>query len=465
MLTAEQLERLTPQERAEYDRLATYKLSGETLREFLARVSPHHPPPRHFDPIIEQLELAMLAPGTVNVAFSMPPRHGKTVLIQHAIAWWLSRRPADTCAYASYSEKQAHSKSRKTRDLALKGGVVIRSDSSNLAEWRTRNGGGLLSGGAGSGLTGQGVSGLMVVDDPFKSMKEAQSQARRDEVGEWFDAVVQTRNEGASTIVIHTRWHEDDLIGRLKKDPDWVIINIPALAEENDPLGREVGAPLWPERGGRFSKEGLEKRRSKNLFVFLALYQGRPRPKGGKVFVGPAHYYDPATLDVEGMTIVSAADPAATANTSSDFCVAISAWVSGFNTEDCKIYIREVFREQLEVPEFASQLVAFQYRHGGAPINVEAVGAFKAIPQLMRMIRPDIQLRECPTHGDKFARAQPAGGAWKEGRILVPYDAPWLQAFLEELALFTGVGDKHDDQVDALSHLYNNADAATIFDV
>ena len=83
--------------------LARRLYGGETLRDFIARMSPHLPPPRHYNPILAKLEEARYRP--VKLGFSMPPRHGKTTLIQHAIPWWLTHFPADTCAYASYSDR------------------------------------------------------------------------------------------------------------------------------------------------------------------------------------------------------------------------------------------------------------------------------------------------------------------------------------------------------------------------
>ncbi len=437
--------------------LAQRIYGGEGLRDFIARMSPHLPPPRHYAPILAKLEEARQYP--VKLGFSMPPRHGKTTLIQHAIPWWLTHFPADTCAYASYSDRQAWSKSRIIRKIAENAGIRLAADAANLAEWRTRAGGGLLSGGAGSGLTGQGISGIMVVDDPFKNPEEANSQIIRDKIGDWFEAVVSTRDEGMSTIVFHTRWHADDLIGRLLADEDFEIINLPALAEEGDILGREVGEPLWADRGlPGFTKEGLEKRQKRNPWVFAALYQGRPRPRGDTIF-GEPHYYDPATTKFEGCRYVLAADPAASEKTAADFSAAVVLSVMG-SGDEMKAYVRHVYRAQVSVPQFANDLLGLQEKFGKTRINIEAVGAFKAIPQMLKAIRPNLRVTEIQPLGDKLLRAQPAAAAWNASRLLVPNDSPpWLEDFLDELAKFTGVRDAHDDQVDALAHAWNGADA------
>lgn len=439
--------------------IAQQLYGGETLPDFIVRMSPHLPPPRHYAPILERLEAARRKP--VKLAFSMPPRYGKTVLIQHAIPWWLTHFPADTCAYASYSDRQAWSKSRVIRAIAENAGIRLASDAANLAEWRTRAGGGLLSGGAGSGLTGQGISGIMVVDDPFKNPEEANSQITRDKIGDWFEAVVSTRDEGMSTVVFHTRWHADDLIGRLLADKDFAIINLPALAEENDLLGRAFGEPLWPDRGlPGFTKEGLEKRQKRNPWVFAALYQGRPRPRGDTIF-GEPHYYDPATVDFTGCRYILAADPAASEKTAADFSAAVVLSVKG-SGDDMMAYVRHVYRAQVAVPQFANDLLGLQHKFGETRINVEAVGAFKAIPQMLKAIRPGLRVTEIQPLGDRLLRAQPAAAAWKASRLLIPNDSPpWLADFLDELAKFTGVRDAHDDQVDALAHAWNSGVTAS----
>lgn len=435
---------------------------GERLSEFITRISPHHPPPRHLRPIIQQLERARRPTERVRVCFSLPPRHAKTTLIQHAIPWWLTRYPQETCAYASYSDRQAWSKSRVMRTLAEFANVRLADDQQNVAEWRTTAGGGLLSVGAGSGLTGQGVNGLMVVDDPFKNPEDANSQIIRDKVGEWFDGVIMTRIEGAAVFVLHTRWHADDLIGRLAKRAGWIVINLPAIAEENDPLGRAPGELLWPERTDLAVQ--IEEQRATNAFLFAALYQGRPRPRGGAVF-GEPRYYDPATTDLTGCRFVLAADPAASEKTSADYSAAVVLAVKG-SGKDAIAYVLRVYRKQVAIPAFVSDLVSLQQTFGNTAVNVEAVGGFKAVPQMLRAVDKKLRVHEIIPLGDKFLRAQPAASAWNAGRILVPSDSPpWLAEFLQEVATFTGVNDAYDDQVDALAHAWNTGPRASMRDM
>lgn len=462
LLTEDEFAALPEEDQDEYLRVQAELVDGESLGDFIRRISPHHPPPRHFIPIIKEIEACLVERR--KVCISMPPRHGKTTLLLHAFAWWLSRFPADTCAYYSYNSDMGRSKSVLARGLAERAAITLSDETNTKAEWRTLDGGGLLAGGVDSGLTGQGVSGLLVIDDPFKGPIDAYSQHQRDAVYEWFQTVPMTRREGASVFVIHTRWHEDDLIGRLEKTGDWVVINFPAIAGEDDWLGdekREPGTVLWPDR---FSLEDIEERRTVlGEFNFAALYQGTPRPRGGTVF-GEPHYYDPAETSFEGFTIVIAADPAASEKTSADYSAAVVLSIEGTGAK-MRGYVRKVYREQVQIPKFVTDLMSLQQTFGNAAINVESTGGFKAIPQMLRALGLE-RINEIIPMGDKFTRAQLVAAAWNGGRVLVPADSPpWLGKFLDEIAKFTGVNDKQDDQVDALAHAWNTGPKATMWDL
>src|SRR5579872_3642086 len=125
-LSDEAWERLTPEEQDEYLTTAEEIEGVETLVDFMGRTSPHLPPPPHLKPIIDLLERAKHE--RIQVCISMPPRHGKTWLIQHAIAWWLARNPADTHGYYSYNADQGLDKSVKIRELAQAAGVKLSPD-------------------------------------------------------------------------------------------------------------------------------------------------------------------------------------------------------------------------------------------------------------------------------------------------------------------------------------------------
>jgi hypothetical protein len=323
--TSRRASELAAVERRRLELLGALNGAGESLPAFIRRVNPTKPPPRHILPVLAAIQRARHA--RIKLCISMPPRHAKTVSALHALAWWLRSAPSDLCAYFTYSETRARSKSRFCRMIAERAGVALSADMANAGEWRTKADGGLVAGGVGSGLSGVGIAGVMIVDDAYKSREEADSELVREKIWEWFNDVPVTRLEGGSLVVIQTRWHRDDLIGRLSEDPEWRVISLPALADEDDPLGRAPGEALWPER---FSADELGAiRRQIGEFSWASLYQGRPRPRGAKLF-GPAHYYDQPTTSLSGYRGIIAADPAASEKTSADYSAAVALAVRGY---------------------------------------------------------------------------------------------------------------------------------------
>lgn len=444
--------RLTVEQQLEIATLLAAR-GGETLDAFIRRVTPRYPPPRHVQPLMRILERARRKP--IRALVSMPPRHAKSETVFNGLAWWMSRAPADTHAYVTYSDEIATSQSRKIRQRALEGGVALSREMRNLGEWRTTAGGGLFAAGVDVGLTGKGITGLAVVDDPYSGIGQASSAKVRASRWDWFTGTLMARLEHASVLVQHTRWHKDDLIGQLAKDQGWEYLNLPALAEEGDPLGRPFGEPLWPEE--RTLAQLLEKK-GIDEFVFAALYQGQPRPRGHTVFNREPARFDLATHDPSGWRRYLVGDPAATDDTSGDYSTIIALDVQGEGDRQ-RGRVVDLWRKQVTVPDYADAVIRFQDRHGGATVGIEAVGGFKAVPQILRRVRPGIRLQEIYPIGDKFTRAQPVATAWNDGRIEVPIQAPWVGAFLEEVMVFTGVSDAQDDQVDVLAHGWHMAAA------
>lgn len=216
------------------------------------------------------------------VAYSTPPQEGKTTWIVHWIAWQLIRNPWLKVVYATYSQSRANAVSRQVRGL-VQAWTPLKSGSSNVQRWETREGGGLLAAGRGSAMTGF-RSDLTVIDDPIKDMQEAQSETIREQTVEWFSSVVLTRMSNLSQIVvICTRWHKDDLIAHVVKALDANYINIPAQAtHDDDLLGREVGEWL-PSVQNRSEKSWELIKSAVGTYVWQALYQGDPQVTGGSL--------------------------------------------------------------------------------------------------------------------------------------------------------------------------------------
>ena len=207
-------------------------LRSESLADFVPRVSPQFVAPLHLAPALDVFE--RIARGErVRACISIPPQHGKTEAVLHALAWLLRRRPDWTFAFATYQQEQSDDKSHAARDIARRAGVALSADRANLRFWRTGDRGGCLFTAVGGPFTGQGVRAA-IVDDPYKGRSEALSDATRKHVERWFSSVVLQRGqEDLSVVVIHTRWCEDDLIGRIAAGAfgdGWQIVNLPLLA-------------------------------------------------------------------------------------------------------------------------------------------------------------------------------------------------------------------------------------------
>jgi phage terminase large subunit-like protein len=220
----------------------------------------------------------------------------------------------------------------------------------------------------------------------------------------------------------------------------------------------------------------LEETKKIDEFTFAALYQGQPVSEGARMFYGEPRYWDPKKTDLTGCKFVIGADPATTAKTSADWSAAFALAIKPpFKCPT--VYVLDGLRRQVTTPQLCRELHAFQQRNHKAPMFVEAVAGFKAVPQILKELEPLLKIEEAPVKGDKRQRAELSASAWNDGRILLPLTDPhlpgateqpsWVVPFIHEVRNFTGVGDDHDDQVDGFSHGYNAAiqKGASIFDV
>lgn len=451
-LTAQDLAGLEGPELARALEIAKQLYAGEGLEDWVTRVRPDKPPPRHVLPFMRRLEEGRHRP--LRLVVEMPPRHAKTITIHHALTWWMHQFPGDLNGYFTYSDRKAWSESRKIRALAEGTGVKLSDEAANVAEWRTGDYGGLIAGGVGSGITGFGFSGLLVVDDPYKDRQEANSLLVREARWDWFNDVVYTRDEGCSIVVMHTRWHEKDMAGMLEAQ-GWEVIKLPAIAEENDLLGRAIGEALWD----RYPLTRLERiRKQIGEYGWAALYQQRPRPKGSKLF-GPEHYYDPATVDFTGCRASIGADTAGTKKTASNSSAAVAAMIRGHGANKTA-YIIDARKQQTTVPVFSRDLRAFQAKNHGALAAVEVNGIGRGTYQIIKDVDADARVTPVTTMTDKFSRFQGPSAAWNDARILLPLGPderyPWRKEFINDVQEVTGLDDPEDDYADALTMMWDN---------
>lgn len=434
----------------------------DQLVGFVPLATPWYAEPEHLRPLADLFYRAD-RDGNVRALSSTPPQHGKTESMLHWIVWYLLRNPKHTVAYVSYEAGIAHAKSRTCRDIAERAGLSLDPNTRAAAFWKTNEGGGLLATGMGGRLTGFKID-LMVIDDPHKGRVEAESNVYQQRALDWARATAFTRlSPQASVIVNMARWSDGDLIGRLSTESGikWEVVNLEAIIDEGTPNERALAEDLKPLEWLR------GQRRLLGPYDWASLYCGRPQPRGGALFKDPAYYR--AFLEIAGARLAIACDPAASAKTSADHSVIVVVGAVGEGL-DQKVYVLDVWRGQVEIPQLVEQLRRTQ-ENWRCPVYVEAQGGFKAVPQMLRAIgapggaNDEDQLRvvEITVSADKFTRALPVAAAWNDGRVLLPFDPePWKGDFLREVKKFTGKGDKQDDQVDALSHAFTAVDRRAV---
>jgi hypothetical protein len=241
----------------------------------------------HLEFIIERLRQVAAGELSRMLVFA-PPRHGKSELLKHYAAWFLGRFPNKTVVVASYNDELAADFGRAVRTILNAYGkdlfgVTVAADSSAAYRFSIADhDGGLYAVGVGGSMTGRGAD-LLILDDVIKSDVEALSETTQRRHWNWWRSTAMTRLEpGAAIVGVGTRWSVDDLLGRLADSGSFDVVRLPALAEDEDPLGRKPGEALWP---ARYPEDALVKIKSEQGgFWFSAMYQGTPEPASGNLF-------------------------------------------------------------------------------------------------------------------------------------------------------------------------------------
>jgi predicted phage terminase large subunit-like protein len=395
-------------------------------------------------------KLAKVTSGEIKrLMIFMPPRHGKSEMVTtRYIAYRLEMEPTLSVILASYNQKLANRFSRKAKRM-LEKRLLLAKDRRAVDEWDTAKGGGVKAIGVGGGVTGYGAK-LVVIDDPVKSRAEAESRFRRETAWEWFNDDIVTRLEpDGAVILIQTRWHQDDLAGRiLRQQSDggdaWEVLSLPAFAEENDPLGREIGAPLWPER---FDTERLERiRRSRGSYSFASLYQQRPIPREGGIF--KREWFAGCVIDrvPDGMKWFRGYDLAVSTSTTADFTASFRCAID----REGILYIADGFRGRIEYPDQRKYILGRIEEERGTVHGIEsALHGAGFVQELRRDARLANQVfKSVRIDQDKVTRALAWAARAEEGKVRF-LRGRWVDEFIDEAAAFP-LG-AHDDQVDAVS--------------
>ncbi len=464
--------------REKVERLKRNAVTGQktvSFRQFKERLYPNYLHAAHLELIDAALMDAMKfvetqgAEGHGFHIFEMPPRHGKTVSISRLFPpYGIGTHPDWRFIMASYGATLAYKNSRAARNFMLSPryaemfpDVMLASDSKSTDAWNVaHHEGGLDAMGVGGGATGKGGQ-FIIVDDPVKSRAEAESEVYREKIWDWFtDDIYSRREPGGAIIVVMTRWHQDDLVGRLLlQDPEkWRRLRLPALAEDNDPLGRKVGEALWPARFPEPVLRDTEK--MMGAYSWSALYQQNPVPAEGGLFKRVKfNIVDREPADIE--FIVRYWDLALSERTSADHTVGVKFGI----TKERRIVILDVERFQVDWDDVPDRIERVALKDGNRiPIGIEtAFFHTQAVKKLLQRQRLHLfSIKGYPVDTDKFTRALPFAARVGEGMVDV-LRRNWTEAYLDELCGFP-LG-AHDDQVDASSGAYLMLDKRPIMAV
>lgn len=471
---------MNPADLIRYEQLLRYELAAmdaaDGLKAFCRFTmpdpkAPHDPdrslflPARHLDVLVdlmESVERGEILKAILNTA----PRHGKSeTATRRMAAWFAGRSPHKEVIVATYGEVFARNFARDIRAIiesqrfrqAFPDYALQAASDEVLTNHLGKN---IYSLGRRSPTTGRGGD-ILLVDDPVKDDKEARSQLFRDDLWEWFTQTLLSRRhtDRAPVVLTQTRWTEDDIVGRItdRTNPKWSkefsegweIVNLPALAEEDDPLGRKPGEALWPER---FGAPYLEQMRAANPVAFSALYQCNPTPADGAFYLSDdLHTYERDELPaMDQLRVYGVSDHGVATSTHSDpSCLMLF----GVDATGTAWILPDLAWRRMGSAEQVEEWLRLVKTHKPMWWYAERGHISRSIGPFLKK-RMDEEGVYCPVMeeapvGDKMTRAQSSRARCAQGRIRFPGFAGWWARARHELLTFPN--GRHDDFVDALS--------------
>ena len=471
---------LTRQQRSAFAQLADRFRPPQRRWATPGDLAAHLEPRTRQTPALDLIDAALvrlLDTPDGRLIISMPPQEGKSTRVAKDFPTWvLTQEPDTRIVTASYGQGLANRNGRAirrnitTHDL----GLTLAPDNGAVHEWELEgHTGGVLAVGIGAGVTGRPAD-LLVIDDPIKDRKEADSETYRENVWEWWTDSASTRlAPGAPVVLILTRWHEEDLAGKLLAAEDggvWEVLNIPAVADhdpskgETDPLGREPGEFMV---SARTNKDGTPRTRQQweaikvraGSRAWTALYQGRPSPAEGGAFKRDWwRQYDSAQwveredgvrIALSFDEIIQSWDMAFKDTDASDYVVG-QVW----GRRGVEAYLLDQIRDRYDFVTTCQKVRELTARWPQATLKlVEDKANGTAVLNQLRRIVPGL-VAEVPKES-KEARAAAVSPFVEAGNVWLPAPelAPWISGFIDEHASFpTG---SHDDQVDGTSQALN----------
>ena len=423
---------------------------------------------RHHDAVAAALE--EVEKGNIQfLILTMPPRHGKSELVSRRFpAWFMGRHPDWSTVVATYNDDFAMDFGAEVRRIMVSPAfkqvfpnVRLMRGGAAKDRLQTEQGGMATFVGVGGSLTGRGAH-CLILDDLIKDYEQARSKAFRDRAWSWFTQVAMTRRMGPKLVVItFTRWHQDDIIGRLT-DPEnehynralaqkIKVINLPAIAGEDDPLGRAPGEVLWD----RYDHDFLEEQRQLDPLGFEALYQQRPSLADGDMFRRESlQFYDPANppFDINDLRIFGSSDHAVATGQRSDYTVLLRVGVD----RQHNIFILDCWWQKKPTDVVVEAMIQML---GATPKPLvwwaEKGHISKSIGPFLRKRMSETgvfgNIVEVTPAGDKAQRAQSISARAAMGKLYFPKGKPWTERAVNELLAFPN--GLHDDFPDALAYI------------
>jgi len=396
--------------------------------------------------------LPALIAGNARFVIAMPPRHGKSTALARILpTWYMLTHPRASVVIATNEQELANAHGLAIRDYLMQlesilGVKLVDPARHAMHALRTTTGATLRCLTIRGSLIGHGAD-LAIVDDPYRNFAEAVSPRIRQQVSTWFRSTLYSRLQGKrNIIVIQQRLHAKDLAGELMQRSGWTPIILPALACENDPLGRQPGEPLWATRFGR---DVLEEIRTEiGDALFNALYQQRPITEEGNLFHSRFFEMRYDTLPELSLRLISI-DTAQTASDKADY----TAWtVWGYDGH--YVYLLDCERHRVEYPALLNITRRLIEQHRAHYVLIEQSASGYALLQTLRTDLQGAALVGVPPIGSKIVRALTASTWFEQARVLLPAQlTPQMHAWLAEMLEFPN--SPHDDFVDSTTLALN----------
>ena len=432
--------------------------------------------PRHIQILGQTLQQLVFGDEFDRLLVFMPPRHAKSTTCSVWLpVWFLDMFPERQVLLASYAHRLARKFGWWVRQQILRHEDVLRvrlaPEFKARDQWFTTEGGGMSVAGMDGGFTGM-PGHLIVVDDPYKGWKEAHSDVVRESVDDVYRSVLTTRQEpGTKVVVLLTRWHEDDLGGVLERESGsgagdrFKVLRMPALCDDpvNDPLGREEGEALWPERHP--VQKLLRQKKVLGTYFFTGMYQQRPSPEEGSILKRSWwRWYDVMPNPLDWDELLQSWDMAFKDAETSSYVVG-QLW----GRIGADKYLLDEVRGHWDLVETIRQVVLLtqKWRDQGLDARLKLVEDKANGPAVIQVLQGKLPgLVSVTPKGSKESRARAispdveGGNVWLPDTAVMPdFDA---MAFVDECANFPN--GSHDDRVDSCTQAILRMGVDTVFD-